>query len=52
MSVAAPIAEPEMEKPSSPPLSSAPTELTPDFSKLEDAPEWFQSRARAAWEEF
>lgn len=52
MSVAAPIAEPEMEKPSSPPLSSAPTELTPDFSKLEDAPEWFQTRARAAWEEY
>lgn len=52
MSVAAPTAEPEMEKPQPSLPSPALTDLTPDFAKLEDAPDWFQSRARAAWDEF
>ncbi|HSJ03312.1 MAG: Fe-S cluster assembly protein SufD [Verrucomicrobium sp.] len=52
MSVVAPIAEPEMEKPQSTPSSLNPSDLTPDFSKLEDAPEWFQKRAQTAWEDF
>lgn len=51
MSVAAPIAEREME----PPQSSAPSVLafpTPTFAWNNDAPAWFQQRATAAWEEF
>lgn len=51
MSVAAPIAEREME----PPQSSTPAVLnfpTPTSAWNTDAPAWFQQRASAAWDEF
>ncbi|CAN5898161.1 Fe-S cluster assembly protein SufD [soil metagenome] len=49
MSVASPIAESKVDKSPMPP---ALPNLTPDFNRLNDAPVWFQDRAKAAWEEF
>lgn len=49
MSVASPIAESKVDKSPMPP---ALPNLNPDFNRLNDAPVWFQDRAKAAWEEF
>lgn len=49
MSVASPIAESKVDKSPMPP---ALPNLTPDFNRLNDAPVWFQDRAKDAWEKF
>ena len=51
MSVAAPIAEREMEPPQSS-ASVAPSFPKPSFAWNADAPAWFQQRATAGWDEF
>jgi Fe-S cluster assembly protein SufD len=47
------IAVPSLEaaKPTHP-TSAASANLMPDFTRLNDAPAWFQNRAKAAWDEF
>jgi Fe-S cluster assembly protein SufD len=43
--------EPSVDQPSTP-MSSALSNLTPDFNAISEAPEWFLQRARLAWEDF
>ncbi len=51
MSIAVPISESKAST-LAPSASSAQSHLTPDFTRLSDAPAWFQNRAKAAWDEY
>ncbi len=51
MSVTAPISQPPEDRTAPSPAPAFPN-LMPDFARLNDSPAWFQTRAKAAWDEF
>jgi len=51
MSVTASISQPPGDRSATAPAPAYPN-LMPDFDRLNDTPSWFQTRAKAAWEEF